>query len=177
MITFKYNNKDIKIPHKLEELTIEQFDKINEIIDIDDNIIISYVNLLSYLSDLSIDEIEELDYSDFIKICTNLFKEIPSDVKRIMEFTYEDITYIDRFGDKLNVRQSNSMEKIISDKYQYKFTRVLAYIFECDVEIMKKQPLKDFILTILSYNLLFTNYMKNLIVNDETTSVETTSVS
>lgn len=169
MITFKYNDKDIEIPHKLDELTIKQFDEINEIIDTEDSetIIINYINLLSHLSGLSIEEIEELDYSDFIKICTNLFREIPKDVTRIYEFEVQDVKITDNFNDKLTIRQSNAIEKIISDKEPYKFSRILGYIYDCNPEVMKVQPLKPFIMTILDYNLLFTNYMKNLITNYE----------
>lgn len=168
MISIKYEDGRIEWANRLEELTMAQYDEIINIIENPNQTEIeNNIDMINYFTNIPKIEIEEWNYDDFSLICNNMFRDIPEDIDRVYEVEIDGVIYKEKGTDKLNVREISKVEEIFASKDIYKTSNIIAYLFKCDVELIKKQNLITFLPTILVYGLNFTEYIQKLLKANE----------
>ncbi len=119
-------NKTLEIRNELDEITIGQFEKCLSIFKNDYNLSIDlYLDIISELSNASIDELEELDLDVFMKIIPQVNIQEITEVDDIFsnKIIIDDVTYKTASDGKtynFNVKQIKHIQTIIKlnqDKY------------------------------------------------------------
>ena len=120
---------DREIPNKMSELTIEQFEKISQILNNQefDNIE-KYVEMFKFLG---IDEKlwDDYPFSEFIELVKtfNLDSYTPKDAVTSIEL--EGYTYTAEM--RLSVKETKLIEKIVNTKPNHYISDILAIMFKC----------------------------------------------
>jgi len=187
MVIVKIDDIIIEFPSEFEELTVGQLDRISFLLESKEPETIQWLNVISYLSGLSIEEVEEWPYESFIDIALNMFKKLP-EVERAHSFTHDGIEYHDTGNNSLSVRQTWAIEQLFTDDTnENRMSSILAIVFsnssmsksdnlksdniKAKAELIAQLPLKQFIPQILIYGVEFVTNIKNSISNDESSTV------
>ena len=119
---------DREIPNKMDELTIEQFEKISQILNNQefDNIE-KYVEMFKYLG-IEEKQWDDYPFSDFIKLVQqfNLDSYTPQDAVESIEL--EGYTYTAEM--RLSVKETKLIEKIVNSKPNHYISDILAIMFK-----------------------------------------------
>jgi hypothetical protein len=119
---------DQEIPNKMSELTIEQFEKISQIINNPefDNIE-KYVEMFKYLG-INEQLWDDYPFSEFIKLVQdfNLDSYTPNEAQTSIEL--EGYTYEAQL--KLSVKETKLIEKIVNTKPNHYISDILAIMFK-----------------------------------------------
>lgn len=119
---------DREIPNKMSELTIEQFEKISQILNDDqfDNIE-KYVEMFKFLG---IDEKQWDDYpfSDFIKLVQQFNMDSYTPNEAIKSIELDGYTYTAEL--KLSVKETKLIERIVNSKPNHYISEILAIMFK-----------------------------------------------
>lgn len=181
MIVVRIDDNIVEFASEFEELTVGQLDRIAEIFESEQPETIQWLEIVSYLSGLPIESIEEWPYDDFLNMIMNMFKKIP-DVDRIENFEFDGVTYNEPEKDSLTVRQTAAIETIFLNKEDNRMSKILAVIFTDSrksksdnlkaeeinrkADIISQLPLKSFIKHLMIYGVEFVNNIKKSIENE-----------
>jgi hypothetical protein len=119
---------DIQVPNKMSELTIEQFEKISQILNNQqfDNIE-RYVEMFKYLG-IKEELWDDYPFSKFVELIKefNLDSYTPNEAKTTIEL--EGYTYEAQL--KLSVKETKLIEKIVNTKPNHYISDILAIMFK-----------------------------------------------
>lgn len=119
---------DREIPNKMDELTIEQFEKISQILNNQefDNIE-KYVEMFKYLG-IEEKQWDDYPFSEFIKLVQefNLDSYTPQDAIESIEL--DGYTYTAEM--RLSVKETKLIEKIVNTKPNHYISDILAIMFK-----------------------------------------------
>lgn len=119
---------DQEIPNKMSELTIEQFEKISQILNNQDfDNIEKYVEMFKYLG-IKEEMWDDYPFSEFIKLVQdfNLDSYTPNEAQTTIEldgYTYESQL-------KLSVKETKLIEKIVNNKPNHYISDIMAIMFK-----------------------------------------------
>lgn len=119
---------DREIPNKMDELTIEQFEKISQILSNQDfDNIERYVELFSYFG-IKENQWDDYPFSEFIALVRefNLDSYTPNEAQTTIEL--EGYTYEAKLT--LSVKETKLIEKIVNTKPTHYLSDILAIMFK-----------------------------------------------
>lgn len=117
-----------EIPNKMSELTIEQFEKISQILNNQDfDNIEKYVEMFKYLG-IQEHEWDDYPFSEFVKLVQqfNLDSYTPQDAVKSIEL--DGYTYTAEM--RLSVKETKLIEKIVNTKPNHYISDILAIMFK-----------------------------------------------
>ena len=119
---------DQEIPNKMEELTIEQFEKISQILNNQDfDNIEKYVEMFKYLG-IKEEMWDDYPFSDFIKLVQDFNLDSYTAKEAQSSIELEGYTYEAQM--KLSVKETKLIEKIVNTKPHHYISDILAIMFK-----------------------------------------------
>lgn len=128
MINLTLNEKKYQIKNRYDEITVKEFDKLQNIIIEKGNEIGIRLNFISFLGDIPIEELEQLSVKDFIFISDHLFIEDLNEYENKIELENKKIFVYEGNVD-LKVKQVQDIEKIIKSDSNEKNALILSIVF------------------------------------------------
>lgn len=183
MVILKIDEQMLQFPSEFIELSVGQLDKIASIFNSKDSEMDQWIQVVHFLTDVSIDEIEDWPYDEFLNMVMRMFTELPN-VKRNNKFEYDDIVYTESGKSSLTVRQTAALEQVFTENSTNQFSQILGIVFidprlsktdnlkleniKKKAEIIAQLPLKQFLPQILTYGLEFVTNLKSSLINEST---------
>lgn len=128
MIKLTLNEKEYQIKNRYDEITVAEFDKLQNIIIEKVNEIQIRLNFISFLGNIPIEELEQLSIKDFIYISDHLFIEDLNEYENKIELDNKKIFVFEGNVD-LKVKQIQNIEKIIKSDSNEKNALILSIVF------------------------------------------------
>lgn len=119
---------DQEIPNKMDELTIEQFEKISQILNNQefDNIE-KYVEMFKYLG-IKEEMWDDYPFSEFIKLVQDFNLDSYTPNEPVTSIELEGYTYEAKM--KLSVKETKLIEKIVNSKPNHYISDIMAIMFK-----------------------------------------------
>lgn len=128
MINLTLNKEIYQIKNRYDEITVEVFDKLQNIIIEKNNEIEIRLHFISLLGNIPLDLINKLSVKDFITISDNLFIEDINEYETKIELADKKIYTYNNEVD-LKVKQVKDIENIVKSNSNEKNVLILSTIF------------------------------------------------
>lgn len=128
MINLTLNKEIYQIKNRYDEITVEVFDKLQNIIIEKNNEIEIRLHFISLLGNIPLDLINKLSVKDFITISDNLFIEDINEYETKIELADKKIYTYNNEVD-LKVKQVKDIENIVKSNSNEKNALILSTIF------------------------------------------------
>jgi hypothetical protein len=119
---------DQEIPNKMDELTIEQFEKISQILNNQDfDNIEKYVEMFKYLG-IKEEMWDDYPFSEFIKLVQDFNLDSFTPGETVTSIEVDGYTYEAQL--KLSVKETKLIEKIVNSKPNHYISDIMAIMFK-----------------------------------------------
>lgn len=131
MITIEFNEKDYQIRNSVEEITIEEFEAINFILNGDDTLFSKWMDILRTIN-VDEDVIENIDLNAFLKLVLTFdFNRDDFEVIKTIQIDGADYSLFQGEEFKLRMKELAALEKVVS-KNEFYFATLLATLYKAD---------------------------------------------